>query len=203
MKLKIYLGIFFICFLFLGVFLDVTQQPKKADIIFCFGGKGTSRILESLKLLNDGFSKKNKLYYSAKKEYLLYKIKDKKNKIEFIKHSNIVFIENLKNTMEEVKYLDDLVNQQKLASVLIVSDPPHSRRIKLLIQEFSNNLERKYIIVSSNTVWWNKYFYFTNWDAFQFAILELIKIIYNNIKYGLFNFFHKDIYRADKIVEKT
>jgi len=203
MKLKIYFAIFIICFLSLGIFLDVTQQPKKADIIFCFGGKGKSRILKSLQLLHDDFSSKNKLYFSAKKEYLLYKIKDKKDKVKFIKRNNVIFIENLKNTMEEVKYLDDLMNQNKLTTVLIVSDPPHSRRIELLIKEFADHLEGKYIIVSSNAAWWNKYFYFANWNALKFSILEVIKIFYNSIKYTLFDFFDKDIYRSDKIVEKT
>jgi len=203
MKLKLFFVIFFLCFFFFGVFLDVTQQPKKSDIIFCLGGEGNSRVFKSVELLKNNFSKKNKLYMSGKKKNILYNIRKKKDIVQFILNHNVIFVENLKNTMAEIMYLDALMLKNNYSSVLIVTDPPHTRRVDLMIKEFTRNLHDNYTIVGSNAQWWNKNLYFTNFKSIKFVCSELIKIVYNSVKYSLFELFNKDVYRSDKIIQKT
>lgn len=105
--------------------------------------------------------------------------------------------------MAEIMYLDALMLKNNYSSVLIVTDPPHTRRVDLMIKEFTRNLHDNYTLVSSNAQWWNKNLYFTNFKSIKFVCSELVKIVYNSVKYSLFELFNKNVYRSDKIIQET
>ena len=168
-------------FLYLGIFLDVTQKPKKSDIIFCLGGSNIGRIITSIKLLENNYSTKNELIYIGKKTKKLLRLKKQKN-IDINKF-NIIYEKSPKNTMEEMIFLEKYMMSKHYQSVLIVTDPFHSRRVDFLIKQFAKKLKGKYIIVSSNPPWWNKYYYFLNLKALGLSLCEIVKIVYNYIKY--------------------
>ena len=91
----------------------------------------------------------------------------------------------MKNTMDEINFIDNNI-ANIYNSVIIVTDPPHSRRVDLMIRLFSKNLKHNYIIVSSQAKWWNDQFYFLNFQALLFSMKEFIKIPFNIVKYEIF-----------------
>ena len=75
----------------------------------------------------------------------------------------------------------------KLSSVAIISDAPHSKRINFFANTIANykknNIELR--ILSSENSWWDKSSYFRNPEAIIFAINEVIKLTYYYINYKL------------------
>lgn len=182
MKIIFILVFIIICFLFFGSFLDITKKAEKSDIIICLGGN-TDRSITSIKLLKKHYA--TKLYFVGVKSTLFNHMK--KNHIDIgMIEDKIVYVSKMKNTMDEISYIDKIVSKNNYKKIIILTDPPHSRRVDFMIKQFSNNLKNKYIIVSSNPEWWNKNFYFLNFKAVAFSFSEFGKIVYNYFKYTFY-----------------
>jgi len=186
-----------VIFLNLGIFLDITQVPKESDIIISLGGSDISRIYTSLNLLENHYSTQNKIIYFGTKNQLFWKIRNNRT-LEKEVQNTIHLIENIgnmTNTMDELNYIDTVVKDNNYSSIIIVTSPPHSKRVHFMIENFTKHLKDKYIIVSSNPKWWNRYYYFLNVKALLYSLLEVNKIIYNYIKYS----FLKDTFISQKL----
>ena len=172
-------------FLNLGNFLDISQEPKKAELIVCLGGgKNLIRIKKAVSIYQDG----SLLLVTGG---TIFKEKDslKDNRILYLsKYSNIQYQYNLslKNTAAEIFYIKEIVKKNNFKSVTIVSDPYHTKRIEILANLF--NLKKPGFdlnIVGSDLNWWDRSNYYNDRRAIKAAFTELIKIPYNFIKYGL------------------
>ena len=185
--LKYFLLILICTFLSLGLFLDITVPPKKSDIIISLGSNDLTRIAKSLDLLEKSYATQNKIYYFGRENELAWHIRKDEAFKKAVKkhHKNIVFIHDIGNTMQEVIYIKNLLDQYNYQSVIIVTSPTHSRRVDLLIQHLNQKLgsHYAYIIVSSQPQWWNKYTYFMNLKALGLSLLETNKLIFNFFKY--------------------
>jgi len=186
-------GIFIILLMNLGRFFDITEEPKKADIIVYLGGGGPERIKKALELYKKGYSKTDKLIFTGSPS--LYIDKKKKigayKKIYFTEHGipehNLVHIKSTHNTMKEVLFVKNYMLQYDLKSVMFVSDPPHSRRIMFLanlVADYSGD-HLSCFVVGSNAIWWSKEYYFLNRKGIVFVLTESIKSGYNFIAYVL------------------
>lgn len=180
----IVLGVFII--INLGNFLDISEEPKKSDIIVCLGGGDLDRIKKSLELYNNGFSTKNILILTGNNK------NSSDLRIKYIKTNNTSEINiletfNTKNTYEEIIFIKTFLIEKNYTSAIIVSDAPHSKRISYLLNtikiENSSNLE--FNIVSSSGQWWNKELYYKNIRARIFAIQEVIKLLSSYVMYGI------------------
>lgn len=170
----------------LGNLLDVSEAPKKSDVIVSLGGGDLNRIKKSLELYEKDFSKKDILILTGNHK----NINNPRTKyIETNNSSKINIIETFdtKNTYEEMVFIKTFLMENNYTSALIVSDAPHSKRITYLLNtikiENSTNLE--FNIVSSSDKWWNKEFYYKNARARIFAITEAIKLIFSYFRYGI------------------
>jgi len=171
-----------ITFMFFGNFLDVTKKAEKSDVVVCLGGN-IDRSTIAVRLLKKHYV--DKLYFVGVKSTLHYHMK--KNHIDIsMLEDKIIYVPKMHNTMDEILYTDKVVVKNKYKKIMIVTDPPHSRRVDFMIREFSNHLKGKYIIVSSKAKWWNKDFYFVNFKAIEFSLSELGKIVYNYLKYAIY-----------------
>ncbi len=177
-----------IFFFNLGWILNISSQPLKKEAIFSLSNEKADRIIKSVELYDKTFSTKKIIYYSNKYSVLnnFFLTRDKL-KIHSDYIDDFSFIDNPYplNTYEEIKGIENEMIEKNINSAIIVTDPPHTLRVKIFIELFTTKLKKDYIIVSSEPTWWNKYFYFTNLYAIKFVFLELIKIPYNIIKYGL------------------
>ena len=178
-----------ISFLFvnLGLFFDVTKKPKKTDVIVCLGGGGIERVTKSLELYLKGYSKSGKIILTGSTS--LYK---KENKITFlvrhgIPREKIIFLKKTYNTMNEVLALKNFLLKNNMKSAMFISDPPHSRRIMLLVNTIAKYKRSglSCIIVSSGVQWWDKEHYYNSNKAIRFVTLELFKLPYNYLAYAV------------------
>jgi len=180
-------------FLNLGNFIDVTSKPKKADIIVSLGGDYSGcRLKKAVELYKQGLSKsdifvytgrdllESKLSgYSSRKEYLLS---------QDIKEENIFHVnrEMITNTMEEVLFIKQYMIYHNYKSVLIVSHPQHSRRISSLANVIAGyeNEGLSLSVASCNPGWWDKNRYYLNDTSFKVTMHEMVKLLYNVVKYN-------------------
>ena len=180
-------------FLNLGNFIDVTEEPKQADIIVSLGGDYSGcRLKKAVSIYKDGISKSRIFIYtgtdttessfedvSSRKQYLLN---------QNIKKENIVHISKklITNTMEEVLFIKKYMLHNNYKSVLFVSHPQHSRRIFSLANLIADykGAGLSLSIASCNPGWWEKNRYYTNQISFLVTMQEIEKLFYNLLKYS-------------------
>jgi uncharacterized SAM-binding protein YcdF (DUF218 family) len=183
----------------LGYFLDVTEEPSQADLIVCLGGGDhPKRVEKTIELYKKNYLKADTIIFTGVKQ-----VKSIEGK--FDDKINIIINPSLTNTVEEVKYIKEYMIKHSLSTVLIVTEPPHSRRISLFAKIFKvendGNLSIK--IVSNDYKIWNSKYYYKNDSTKQYAFSEVIKTIYNLFVYGLLenlglkkdfdNYFYEDV----------
>jgi uncharacterized SAM-binding protein YcdF (DUF218 family) len=186
------LSIFYYFILNLGYIFDVTEKAVKSDLILCLGGGEKERLKKTIELYKLNYSKNILLTATNtntinKELSLLHK--------ENIDENYILFQDKLLNTYDELYFTKELMLKNSYKSVLIISDEPHSLRIKLLIQTFikfeKDNISYK--IVGSNPKWWNKKEFYKNKRAIYFVTRESFKIPFNLIFYTLDKYFIFDL----------
>lgn len=197
MKIRAATIIFFIvsaitAYLFfnMGNFLDISQNAKKADAIVVLGGDWEGyRVKKALSLYLKGYSKKI-ILNSETKTYIVEAGQIFKTEKEFLKYKNvperdILFLYNAGNTMYELKALKKLALKTGLEKLLIVSAPPHLRRVKMLAQdalEFSES-GLSTIYIGSDPPWWHKNEWYRYKRSRNFVISETVKIVSNYFAY--------------------
>ena len=172
-------------FLNLGNFLDISQKPRKAELIVCLGGgEEYVRIKKAISIYQDG----NLLLVTGGTNFTK-KDPMQDDRISYLaKYPNIKYEYNpsLKNTADELIFIKKIIKNNNYKSITIVSDPYHTRRIEILANLFDfkkSGIELN--IIGTDLNWWNKSNYYKEKKAIKAAFTELIKIPYNFIKYGL------------------
>ncbi len=182
MKKIIFSVIFFLLllafvFLNLGKWIDVTEKPVKSDIIVCLGGGTIDRVKTSIKLLEQG--------YAGNQIFLL--IGESWYNQPYIKKNHpgipIVIDEGPKNTKEEVLFIKKYMKKHSYKSALIVTDPPHSGRVRLLTSLLSveDDENMTFRMIGSDVKWWDREHYYNNERARGSVWHESIRILYHLI----------------------
>lgn len=192
-KYLLFIVSFIFVYFFIGLYLDIGEKQKKSNYIISLGGDiELNRIKKSFELYKNGYSSLNKIIitgYNAEFKYKNIQVKRKKYLLDQgLKEKNIILLYNTKNTFEELKAIKKLLLRKKSKNIIIVSDPPHTRRIKILcnILKYDEN-KINYNLISSDPYWWNKKLLFLHYKAYVFISKEIIKIIHNYFKYFLIN----------------
>lgn len=191
MRNGLYFLLLTIIVLRLGSFLDITNNPKKVDIIVILGGGKDIRTRKGAELYTRGFSKYNQIIVTGAN--LHHDKSQKFYKIQYlldngIKRDNIFHIsdELVTNTMEELFEIKKYLVKKKYNSALIVTHPSHSKRTELLanlIAKYnSSNIDLSFVS-ADETKLWDKNFYFLNKESILLVISEILKIPFNLIKY--------------------
>jgi uncharacterized SAM-binding protein YcdF (DUF218 family) len=189
---KIFFILVILLFINLGNFLDLTTEPKKSDIIIVLGGGKDTRIKKGLELYKENFSNSNQIVIPHKnftnavlsKGYLENFIK----KYE-INESMIMYLERLPNTMEELIEIKKYLKQNDFKSVLFVTHPTHTLRIKLLanlLEDYEKEDIKINFASADHTKVWSSQYYFLELESIKLVFSEYIKIVYNLIKYTIF-----------------
>ncbi len=167
-------------FLNLGKWMDVTEQPVRSDIIVCLGGGTVERVKKSIELLEQGYAGKQVLLLIGESWYNQPYIA--KNHPEI----SIIIDEGPTNTMEEVLYINNYMKEYDYKSALIVTDPPHSRRVSLLSSLLSveDDETMTFHIIDSGVKWWDREYYYKNERARESVQYEIVGIFYSLITYG-------------------
>ena len=177
-KIELSFAIFFLLlpfiFLNLGKWMDVTEKPVKSDIIVCLGGGTIDRVKKSIKLFNEGYAQKKLFLLLGESWYNQPYIKKNYPKLP------IVINERPKNTVEEIRFIRKFMGKHNCKIALIVTDPPHSRRVTLLnsLASAGDHKALDFHIVGSGVKWWNREHYWSNERARRTAVREFLKIPY-------------------------
>lgn len=157
-----------------GKWIDVTQKPVKSDIIVCLGGGAIERVQKSIELLEGGYADKHVLLLVGESSYNQPYIKKNHPSI------NIVMDESPKNTKEEVLFIKQYMKENDYKSALIVTDPPHSGRVKLLTSLISveGDENMSFHLIDSGVTWWDSEYYYTNERARSSVKHEMMGIVY-------------------------
>lgn len=172
----------------LGNFFDITMEPKPGDIIVSLGGNSESRIKKTLELYENNISTSFHIILTGPTIS-----EQNQSAIFLLKHGvqadNIIFSIETKNTMAEMKYIKKYLIDHEMTSAIVISDPPHSRRIlffaNTVLDYPSSGLN--IIVVGSDNTWWNSDTYYTNPTATTFVLNETVKLSYYYFQYLLGN----------------
>ncbi|WP_417908518.1 YdcF family protein [Candidatus Electronema sp. PJ] len=139
--------------------LVVTEQPQTADVIVVLGGGGPSRLRKGLALYDAGLAKQLLLVDSSRNDWtaLIQEVcpncTDKK----------ITILEGSRDTFTDAELTKKYCLAQKIRSLLVVTDPYHTRRVALIFRkEFSSSSVGVKVIssgefkplLSPNQRWW-------------------------------------------------
>ena len=183
-----FLSLCLISFLNLGKVLDESDFPKKSDVIISLGGDDNHRIKKAIELYENSFSKKRLIIITGGTEFTK---RDNKidSRIKYInslnKEINYIYNPDTKTTAQELIYLKKYLFENNLKKAIIVSDAFHTRRIKMLIDILGFDEDIELSVVKTEVPWWNDKEYYKNSLALKLALIEVMKIPYNYIKYKI------------------
>ncbi len=174
-------SILIILFFAAGEYFDITQKPIKSDLIVCLGGGSSKRIQKSMDLYNEGYSKQKLLLLVGASD------DNKKYVMKNYPGSRYVVSPYFNNTAKEILFIKKYMVENHYKSVIIVSDPPHTRRVKILTDLISVNNDEKfsYVFVGSGVSWWHRNKYYQNKKALKYVLIETPKTLYVYLYYGL------------------
>ena len=189
MHLKLYKIVFFfstslvlLSFLFLnlGKWMDCTQKPKKADMVICLGGGTTERVKTSVMLLKHGYVNKKHFLLIGESWYNQPYLKKHYHEL------NVTIDETPKNTAEEIAAIKKFMLKHGYSSALIVTDPPHSARVALLLSLIDpQDSTLHFRIIGSHVAWWDPKHYYRNTRALKAVWHESLGILYSIWQYGI------------------
>ena len=181
LTLVILIGIFSYAFLNLGKYLDSTTNPSESELIVCLGGGfHINRVKKSIELYQKGYLKGDYIIYTGVKSLSKNVYQDIKN------NTNIIINDKVKNTMEEILYIKSFIKEHHLNSVTIITEIPHSRRVKIFWDNFGEDLKDiHFSVVQSELPNWNSEKYYENKFSREYAFSELTKLVYNFFVYGI------------------
>lgn len=170
----------------LGYFFDITEEPSQTDLIVVLGGgSGSSnRVKKAYKLYEQNLSSQAKMILTgeeifARSERISYLINHGVSK------EYIILASHPENTLQEIRYIKHYMLTHDLKRVIIVSDPPHSRRIMF----FANTVfdypasGLTLAVVGSESPCWDAGHYYIDLEAMSFLIKETIKYNYYLFRY--------------------
>jgi uncharacterized SAM-binding protein YcdF (DUF218 family) len=161
--------------------------PQRADCIVALGGDSGERIATTLDLYQRGFAPSilltgvedapidaRRVYLTWRAEYLVK---------AGVPSAAILYDEHSANSSEEARNTLALVNARGWKSVLVVSDPPHMRRLALAWSKAFAGTRKNYILVASAPSWWQERAWWQSEHSAQFVITEYIKLGYYLARY--------------------
>ena len=189
-------GLLFVTLLYglnAGNILDISQKPQKTDAIVVLGGDWFGyRVKKAFALYKEDFSQKKKIVVNGCQQiYLKEGVRVYRSEASYllahgIPAKNIDTPNVCGNTMDEVEWIKRYMLEHKYRSLIIVTDPPHTRRVRMLtkIAGYSEN-GIKAIFVGADVPWWNREKYYEDMQALRYVVFETIKIPFNYLAYAV------------------
>lgn len=166
-----------------GVFLaSPAGKPEFADVLVILGGDAGARTIRGLELYRKKYATRIFLtsleydeldarnYYLHWRSRLLLDGGVKRDAIEFDTIS--------KNSWEEAENTLKLAKQHGWTKIIVVSDPPHMRRLKWVWSKVLKDSGVDFVLVSGTPSWWRADKWWTNELSAKFVVNEYIKIVY-------------------------
>jgi uncharacterized SAM-binding protein YcdF (DUF218 family) len=167
----------------LGRWLEAPGQPaSSADVIVVLGGDTGSRLLSSVDLYRRGFApaillagieaddlSKYDASLNLRLQYLLG---------QGIPRSAIWVDGTSRNSWEEAANALKLMQGAGWHKALVISDPPHLRRLSWVWERAFTQSNASYVLVASRPSWWKSADWWRDEKSGAFVLMESIKIGY-------------------------
>ena len=179
-----------IVFLNLGYWLSApANDPVKTDLIVTLGGGGAERDQMAVNLYKAGYAKKilltgmggavdsGKGFYQSPRSLFLLK--------QGVPAETLLFDGLSDSTHQEALTIAALLTAHHWHSALVVSDPPHLRRINFCLQPVFKKAGLSYRLIQSNVPTWqaDRWWQEERWR--QFCLNELVKLFFDAVVYGV------------------
>lgn len=175
-------------FLKAGVFLAAPAgAPQPADAIVILGGDGGDRTLRGLDLYRkryapvllltgvEGGEQSVQSYYLNWRAQILIAGGVKKDAIRYDAASV--------NSWQEAENTLKMAKASGWRKVIVVSDPPHMRRLKWVWTKVLRGTGVGFILVSERPSWWNARKWWGDEQSAKFVVSEYVKLPYYFFKY--------------------
>jgi uncharacterized SAM-binding protein YcdF (DUF218 family) len=170
-----------------GQFLEAPAQvPVKADLVFALGGDNGGRAAGVLEIYRKGFAPKILLgaegvHPKTRAAYLGWRARYLID--EGIPEKALVYDRRSANSYEEARNALALMRSAKFDRVLVMSDPPHMRRLSWVWGKVFAGSGKEFILVSSDMEGWDAAHWWRDSPNAQFVFGEYIKLAYYLVQY--------------------
>lgn len=163
------------------------STPVRADLIVGLGGDGGSRVREVQRLYAAGYAPRILLTGIELGDPLVRPTFLEWRAAFLVAHdvpmNAIVFDAESGNSWEEAKNTLALMQRQRWRSVLVVSDPPHLRRLSWVWGKAFADSGLEYRLIASPMSGWEPQWWWMSEKSGQFVLMELIKLSYYFVTY--------------------
>lgn len=163
-------------------------KPIKADLVVILGGGVGERLKKGVELYRQGYTNKILVtgfpeidrdvlptYSKWRMKYLIE---------QGIPMKTLILDDSAKNSYEEAMAIKKLMLKYRWHRVLVVSDPPHIRRLSIIFSSvFENNNDLSFLLIASEPAWWATKSWWSNTISAQFVLLEVFKLGYFFLNY--------------------
>jgi uncharacterized SAM-binding protein YcdF (DUF218 family) len=164
----------------LGFFLQApAASPGFADVIVPLGGDPGSRIIEAGRLYSTGAAPAviltgNKRGYEASAANYRIQVLLQAG----VPTKSIFFEDKATSSWEEAIGVRRLMEDHGWTRVLVVSDPPHMRRLDFTWSRVFSGTQMQYRLVAAPVEWWDASHWWRNRLATTYAFRECVKLLY-------------------------
>jgi len=168
-----------------GVFFStpVDSSNTKADIIVILGGGTADRLAKGIDLFHQGLAQKvlvtgfPELKADAVPSYTQWRVKYLT--AGGIPAKSLDLDGSARSSFEEAILIKNYLLANQLSKVIVVSDPPHMRRLSFIYESvFRSQIGLSFSFSASEPNWWDPDRWWSNKHSAQFVILEAIKCSY-------------------------
>jgi uncharacterized SAM-binding protein YcdF (DUF218 family) len=173
----------------LGVFVSQgAALPAPADAIAVLGGDDGHRVLKGIALWRAGLAPNVVLTgiegAPAETREAYFNWRARKFLDAGVAEDALVFDDQATNSFEEAAAVLALMKQHGWRQVLVVSDPPHMRRLGWTWDRVFAGSGLSFSLVASEPNWWDADHWWRSEKAGQFVLTEVVKMGYYLVKYG-------------------
>jgi uncharacterized SAM-binding protein YcdF (DUF218 family) len=168
-------------FLHAGDFLEApAQAPVPADLIVSLGGDGGQRAQKAIDLYRAGFGSHvliTGMYALTAREYSA-EWRARMMRAQGVPAKALLYDASAVNSWEEAVYTLHLMRRHGWDRVVVVSDPPHLRRLEWTWSRVFEGSGKKFVLVASNMRDWDADSWWKERRSAQFVAREFVKLAY-------------------------
>jgi uncharacterized SAM-binding protein YcdF (DUF218 family) len=179
----LFLATCILAFLHAGQYLGApAQKPEKADLIVALGGDNGGRVHKAAILFKEGFAPLVLLtgmeggYAKTRNDYLNWRARFLEE--HGIPKTDLIFDDVSGSSWEEAINTLHLMKTRDFDRVLVVSDPPHLRRLDWVWSKVFAGSGKEYRLIPSDMEAWDAAHWWRNEDSAQFVVMEYVKLGY-------------------------
>ncbi len=171
-----------------GAYLIYADDLEPTNVIVVLSGGTDSRMNEALSLYKEDYSNIIVLTETGEQTEGYEHLNSFDMRVQLMNNGvpsgNIMITElTVNTTVDEAVAIRDLMQNRQYRSAIVVTDPYHTRRSKLIFNQVFDGTDITIRIHPVRSSWYNSRTWFTSVEGWQFTLLEYAKLI--SMKLGI------------------